>query len=168
MVRNMLKILKIEESFGKGGWDNWIKVEKKKGETEDEMVGWHHWLSGHELQQTPGDSEGQGSLACCSPWGGKESDMTERLNWTEQVQRHSITFSCTLHIADSWIALVPIGVHTRDVNPASRTEDALAAVLATIHLPSPCLQKALPDLPLSNRIPIVWFTLPFNKSLQSS
>ena len=72
MVRNMLKSLKIEESFGRGRWDNWIKVEKKKGETEDEMVGWHHWLSG-----TSGDSEGQGSLACCSPWGGKESDTTE-------------------------------------------------------------------------------------------
>ena len=37
--------------------------------TEDEMVGWHHQLNGHEFQQTPGDSEGQGSLACCSPWG---------------------------------------------------------------------------------------------------
>ena len=44
--------------------------------TEDEMVGWHHRHNGHELQQTPGDSEGQGSLACCSPWGCKESDVT--------------------------------------------------------------------------------------------
>ena len=44
----------------------------EKGVTEDEMVGWHHWLNGHEFQQTPGDSEGQGSLACCSPWGCKE------------------------------------------------------------------------------------------------
>ena len=48
--------------------------------TEDEMVGWHHQLNGHELGQTLGDSEGQGSLACCSPWGHKESDTTERLN----------------------------------------------------------------------------------------
>ena len=45
--------------------------------TEDEMVGWHHRLNGHEYKQTPGDSEGQGSLMCCSPWGGKESDTTE-------------------------------------------------------------------------------------------
>ena len=45
--------------------------------TEDEMVGWHHRLDGHELEQTPGDSEGQGSLAFCSPRGHKESDTTE-------------------------------------------------------------------------------------------
>ena len=44
--------------------------------TEDEMVGWHHQLSGHEFEQTLGDSEGQGSLACCSPWVRKESDTT--------------------------------------------------------------------------------------------
>ena len=47
---------------------------------EGEMVGWHHRLNGHEFKQTPGDSEGQGSLVCCSPWGYKESDMTEWLN----------------------------------------------------------------------------------------
>ena len=48
--------------------------------TEDEMAGWHHRLNGHELGQTPGDGEGQGSLACCSPWGCRESDMTWQLN----------------------------------------------------------------------------------------
>ena len=48
--------------------------------TEDEMVGWHHQLNGHEFEQAPGDGEGQGSLARCSPWGRKESDTTERLN----------------------------------------------------------------------------------------
>ena len=48
--------------------------------TEDEMVGWHHRLNGHEFEQAPGDGEGQGGLACCSPWGHKESDMTEQLN----------------------------------------------------------------------------------------
>ena len=53
------------------------KIEgKKKGMTEDEMVEWHHRFSGHEFeQQTPGDSKGQRSLACCSPWGHKESDV---------------------------------------------------------------------------------------------
>ena len=45
--------------------------------TEDEMVGWHHLLNGHEFEPTPGDSEGQGSLVCCSPWGCKESDINE-------------------------------------------------------------------------------------------
>ena len=44
------------------------------------MVGWHHRLNGHEFEQIAGDNEGQGSLACCSPWGHKESDMTEQLN----------------------------------------------------------------------------------------
>ena len=44
------------------------------------MVGWHHRLNGHEFEQVPGDSEGQGSLACCSPWGHKESDMAQQLS----------------------------------------------------------------------------------------
>ena len=47
---------------------------------EDEMVGWHHRLNGHEFEQAPGEGEGQGSLACCGPWGHKESDTTEQLN----------------------------------------------------------------------------------------
>ena len=51
-----------------------------KGLTEDEMVGWHHWLNGHESEQTSGDSGGERSLECCSPWGYKELDMTEWLN----------------------------------------------------------------------------------------
>ena len=48
--------------------------------TEDGMFGWHHWLKGHEFEQTLGDGEGQGSLECCSLWGHKESDVTEQLN----------------------------------------------------------------------------------------
>ena len=48
----------------------------REGATENEMVGWHHWLNGHEFEQTRGDSEGQGSLACCSSWGHKELDTT--------------------------------------------------------------------------------------------
>ena len=52
----------------------------KKGISKDEMVGWYHWLNEDEFEQTPGDGEGQGSLMC--PWGHKESDMTEQLNWT--------------------------------------------------------------------------------------
>ena len=54
---------------------------------EAEIVGWHHQLNGHEFEQTPGDSEGQGSLACCSPWGPKESDMVERLNNNDVILR---------------------------------------------------------------------------------
>ena len=55
---------------------------EEKGTTEPEMVGWHHWLNGREFEQTPGIGDGQKSLVCCSPWGCKESDTTERLNWT--------------------------------------------------------------------------------------
>ena len=53
---------------------------KETGMTEDEMVGWYHRLNGHEFEQTLEDSEGQGSLACCSPWGCKELDTAEQLN----------------------------------------------------------------------------------------
>ena len=54
--------------------------QEEKGMTEDEMVGWHHQLNGHNFEQAPGDGERQGSLACCIPWGRKELDMTEWLN----------------------------------------------------------------------------------------
>ena len=57
--------------------------QEEKGMTEDEMVGKHHWLNGHELERTLGDGEGQGNLVCCDSWGHKESDSTEPLNWTE-------------------------------------------------------------------------------------
>ena len=56
-----------------------IEGRRKRGQ-QDEMVGWHHWVNGHEFEQTLGNSEGQGSLACCSLWGCKKLDMTERLN----------------------------------------------------------------------------------------
>ena len=58
---------------------------QEKGTTEDEMVGWSHWLYGHEFEQAPGIGDGQGSLAYCSPWGRKESDTTEQLKWTELI-----------------------------------------------------------------------------------
>ena len=54
---------------------------EEKGTTEDEMVGWHHRLDGHEFEKAPGVGDGQGGLACCSPWGHKELDTTEQLNW---------------------------------------------------------------------------------------
>ena len=57
--------------------------QEEKGMTEDEMVGWHHRLYGHEFEQALGVSDGQGSLACSSPWDHKELDTTEWLNWTE-------------------------------------------------------------------------------------
>ena len=66
----------IEKDLDAG--ENWGQEEK--GTTDDKMVGWHCWLNGHEFEQALGDDEGQGSLACCSPWGRKESDRTEWLN----------------------------------------------------------------------------------------
>ena len=62
------------------------------------MVGWHHWLDGHKLGWTPGDTEGQGSLTCCSPWGCKELERTERRNnRNEEVPRpHSFILRCSL------------------------------------------------------------------------
>ena len=66
--------LKKNPHYGK----DWRQEEK--GMTEDEMVGWHHRLNGHEFEKAPGVGEGQGGLVCCSPWGHKELDMTEQLN----------------------------------------------------------------------------------------
>ena len=67
--------------IGKDAGKDW--EQKEKGVTEDEMVGWHHLPNGHEFKQAPGDSDGQGCQASCSPWGCKESDTTEQLKWTE-------------------------------------------------------------------------------------
>ena len=58
-----------------------------KGMTEDEMVGWHHWLNGHKFGWIPGVGDGQGGLVCCISWGPKESDTTERVNWTEYIKK---------------------------------------------------------------------------------
>ena len=55
-------------------------MQEEKESAEDEMVGWHHQLNGHEFEETPGVGDGPGSLACCSPWGLKELDMTEQLD----------------------------------------------------------------------------------------
>ena len=67
---------------------NW--GQEQKGAAEDEMVGWHHWLNGREFEKTPGDGEGQGSLACCSQWGHKKSDTTEQLNNNNSVIKRQI------------------------------------------------------------------------------
>ena len=66
--------------------------QEEKGMTEDEMAGWHHWLEGHEFGWTSGVGDGQGGLACCDSRGHKESDMTERLNWTEKVLNWKIRY----------------------------------------------------------------------------
>ena len=73
-------------------WKDWGQEEK--GKTEDEMVGWHHRLDGHGFGWTPGVGDGQGGLVCCGSWGGKESDMTERLNWTKLNWCYSSWYTC--------------------------------------------------------------------------
>ena len=80
--------------------------QEEKGMTEDEMVGWHHQLDGHEFEQALGVGDGQESLACCSPWGHKESDMTERLNWTELIRiiLHFFIFHFKCQKVQKWIS----------------------------------------------------------------
>ena len=74
-------------------WKYWAQEEK--GTTEDEMLGWHHWLNGHEFGWTPGVGDGQGGLACCSSYGHKELDTTKWLNWTEL--KTVLCHKCALH-----------------------------------------------------------------------
>ena len=73
--------------------------QEEKGMTEDEMVGWHHRPNGHEFEQAPKVGDEQGGLACCSPWGRKESDTTERLNWTDE---YFILYSVPIHIPSTF------------------------------------------------------------------
>ena len=75
----MRRVDSLEKTLMLGG----IGGQEKKGTTEDEMAGWHHWLDGHESGWALGVGDGQGGLACWDSWGCKESDMTEQLNWTE-------------------------------------------------------------------------------------
>ena len=70
--------------------------QEEKGMTEDEMAGWHYWLDGCESEWTLGVGDGQGGLVCCNSWGCKESDMTERLNWTDTSQNKVSDEFCSL------------------------------------------------------------------------
>ena len=75
----MRRVDSLEKDFDAGrDWG-----QEKKGTTEDEMAGWHHQLDGCESEWTPGVDDVQGGLVCCDSWGCKDSDMTERLNWTD-------------------------------------------------------------------------------------
>ena len=83
--------------------------QEEKGTTDDEMVGWHHWLEGHEFEQALGVGDGQQSLVCCSPWGCKELDMTERLKWTEKSQSLKLPLLFTNEMTNTTcVALKPI------------------------------------------------------------
>ena len=84
---------------------------KKKRASVDEMVGWHHQFNGHELGQTPGDGEGQGGLACCSPWGCKELDMTWWLN-----SNNKLPFLCYCWINANILLRGFISMFMRSIN----------------------------------------------------
>ena len=84
--------------------------QEKKGVTEDEMVGWYHWLNGHEFEQTPGDGEGQGSLMCCRPWGRKESDVTEWLNKDSGVACGILSCGMWDLVLWPWVELGPLAL----------------------------------------------------------
>ena len=80
--------------------------QEEKGTTGDEIVGWHHWLNEHEFEQAPGLDAGQGSLVCCSPWGCKKLDTTERLNWTD---------TCNFPSAYCFHFLTPTILHSSNI-----------------------------------------------------
>ena len=84
---------------------DWGQEEKRT--TEDEMAGWHHQLDGREFEWTLGVDDGQGGLACCYSWGCKESDMTERLNWTEptSIQNSGRILICGLIMSQYFLGL---------------------------------------------------------------
>ena len=105
----------------KAGKD-WRQEEKRAA--ENEMVRQHHRFNGHEREQTPGDSEGQGNLVCCSPWGSKESDMTEWLNnnkWMDYGESISQDTLCSVQFSRSVVSnsLQPQGLqHARPPCPS--------------------------------------------------
>ena len=116
---------------------DWRREEKEM--TEDEMVRWHHWLDGHEFEQLLGDSDGQGSLACCSPWGCKESDTTEQLNWTDfQASQFSYNCSTSVEFEGSCIIITIVFMYL-----------LLIQLLMTTYL----LSLSLPNHPCSSLIP---------------
>ena len=82
--------------------------QEEKGTTEDETVGWHHWLNWHEFEQAPEDGEGQGILVCCSPWDPKESDMTEQLN-NKVENKLSIQFEKLEQLIEKQRTDIPLG-----------------------------------------------------------
>ena len=103
--------------------------QEEKGMTEDEMAGWHHWLDGRESEWTPGVCDGQGGLACCDWWGRKESDTTERLNWTELKeckQKIMFVFSSSLRIPDPYLHLrnPELLIHLLRIDSLKRTQSA--------------------------------------------
>ena len=89
----MWRVDSLEKTDAERDWG-----QEKKGTTEDEMAGWHHWLDGHKSEWTLGVGDGQGGLACCDSWGRKELDTTEQLNWTELRRDSRKVLWCVVYI----------------------------------------------------------------------
>ena len=100
--------------------------QKEKRAIEDEMAGWHHWCNGHELGQTLGDGEGQGSLECCSPWGHKELDMTGWLNTNKNVGMRSQLITSKTHHPCEWTVIQMTSDLMCGVNPSHWTLQSYA------------------------------------------
>ena len=96
-VQGTLKSL-LQYHSSKASILRWDWGQEEKGTIEDEMAGWHHWLDGRESGWTPKVGDGQGGLECCDSWGRKESDTTERLNWTELIIKRPV---CTQLVLDT-------------------------------------------------------------------
>ena len=88
--------------------------QEEKGTTEDEIAGWHHWLNGYAFAETLGVGDGQGGLACCDSWSHKESDTTERLNWTELNWEGNFggKWGCELFIQGNYFAKISMFLRT--------------------------------------------------------
>ena len=114
--------------------------QEEKGTTEDEIVGWHHQLDGHESEQTPGDGEGQGSLACCSPWGCKELDTTE---WPNNNSPHFFPPRCPTSVISGGQSPFPAPVPA----PWPFLPRLTLLLLEPLSLPSPWLIPLVPSGP---------------------
>ena len=112
--------------------------QEEKGTTEDEMVRWYHQLNGHVFEQAPGVRDRQGSLVCCNPWGYKEPDMTERLNWTELIPLFLKILPCFLSLTS---------LHVRFLFPMilSLIQVGLIAKLSPCALTLQCKFKLHPE-----------------------
>ena len=120
-----------------------IEGRKEKGMTKDEMVGWHHWLNEYEFEQAPGASNGQGSLACCSPWGHRKSATAEQLNWTEWLY---LTSDTRLNLTTGYYNLLQSTVHGVSHSLLQWTTFCLNSPLWPVHLRWPYMAWLLCSL----------------------
>ena len=114
---------------------DWRQEEKEM--PEEEIVGWHHQLDGHEFGWTPVIGDGQGDLACCDSWGHKESDMTERLNWTELMSIESVMPSNHLYRKLMVMICIPqrMGARGQKLRPQSLCRKAWITLQLSAYCP---------------------------------